>query len=381
MSPLQLRPHAVALLGVAGAVAVLRLAGTLANETTAALVLMLNVLFAARHYGSPSAITAAIAGTLALNYFFIPPTGTLTVADRLNIVALGVFLVVALTVGELSARVRRRATEAEVSKREAERLLRELESSFHREAEAEGLRQGDRLKSALVDAVTHELRTPITSIKASTTALLREDEGFDSAARHELLEIVDQETDRLNDLVEDLVGAARIESRSFTLDRSWIAPEDVIADAVSRVAPRLHGQKVDVRVPETIPSVFADARALSEVIFQLLQNAVKYSPEHSTIHVSADLAGHDTVEIHIDDEGLGVPVAERQRIFEKFYRGRHTSSPTSGLGMGLAIVRGLVEAHGGAIAVVDRPDARGARFSVRVPIGDVDESAAGAGDR
>lgn len=371
----------MALAGVAGAVALLRLAGPLANETTAALVLMLIVLFAARRYGSPSASTAAVAGTLALNYFFIPPTGTFTVADRLNVVALGVFLVVALTVGELSARVRRRAAEAEESRREAERLLREFEIAFDRDADAEALRRSDRLKSALVDAVTHELRTPITSIKASTTALLREDEVFDTASRHELLEIVDQETDRLDGLVEDLVGAARLESQTFSLNRSWIAPEDVIADAVSRVAPRLRRQTVEVRVPATIPSVFADARALSEVIFQLLENAAKYSPEQSTIRVSADLAAHEAVEIRVDDEGPGVPVAERQRIFEKFYRASHTSARASGLGMGLAIVRGLVEAHDGEIAVVDRPDARGARFSVRVPIGDVDEPPAGEGDR
>ena len=108
------------------------------------------------------------------------------------------FLAVALTVGELSARVRRRATRGRSEQREAERLLRELEVAFHREAEAEGLRQGDRLKSALVDAVTHELRTPITSIKASTTALLRDRGEIGAATARELLEIVDQETDRLN---------------------------------------------------------------------------------------------------------------------------------------------------------------------------------------
>jgi K+-sensing histidine kinase KdpD len=364
-------PHFVALAGVAGASALLMLAGALANQTTAALVLLLIVLFAAARYGSGSAITAAIAGALALNFFFIPPTGTLTIADPLNLVALGVFLVVALTVGELSARVRRRAYEAEASRSEAERLYVELQAGFERQAEAEALRRSDRLKSALVDAVTHELRTPLTSIKASTTALLRDEGVIGPEARHELLEIVDQETDRLNGLVEDLVGAARVESHAMTLDRSWIAPEDVIADAVSRVKPRLRGHRIEVQVPPTMPSLFADARALSEVVFQLLENAAKYSPANSAIHVSAGVVDDEMVEIHVDDDGPGVPVAERQRIFQKFYRAPSVAAGTSGLGMGLAIVHGLVEAHGGQIVPGDRPGERGARFTVRVPIGDV----------
>lgn len=376
MPSVQLRPHAVALLGVAGAVALLKLGGALANQTSAALVLMLPVLFVARAYGSPSAITAAVAGTLALNYFFIPPVGTFNVSDPLNVVALGVFLAVALTVGELSARVRRRAAEAEDSRREAERLYRELEVAFNREAEAEALRRSDRLKTALMDAVTHELRTPITSIKASTTALLRD--NFDSADRHELLEIVDQETDRLNGLVEDLVGAARLESHAVALDRSWIAPEDVVADAVSRATSRLRGHRIDVDVAATIPSVFADARALSEVIFQLLENAGKYSPDGSTIHVSADVVEHEAVEIRVDDEGTGIPVTERERIFEKFYRAPDAANRTSGLGMGLAIARGLAQAHGGDVAAMDRPGTRGARLAVRIPIGDVEDPAASA---
>lgn len=369
-----MRPHVVSLAGVIGTVAVLTAAGELANQTTAALVLLLVVLFAARQYGSASAITAGLAGTMALNYFFLPPVRTLSVADPLNLVALGVFLAVALTVGELSSRVRRRASEAEASRQEAERLYRELQVAFERDANAEALRRSERLKSTLVDSVTHELRTPLTSIKASTTALLRDGGEIGTDARQELLEIVDQETDRLNGLVEDLVGAARLESHALTLDRSWVAPEDVIADAVARATPRLRGHKIEVDVPSTIPSLFADARAVSEVVFQLLENAAKYSPANGVIRVSADVVADDAVEIRVDDEGPGVPIAERERIFERFYRAPVTAASTSGLGMGLAIARGLMEVHGGTLVVGDHPGGRGARFTVRIPIGDLDEA-------
>lgn len=362
---------------MAAAVALLKLAGGLANEATASMALMLVVLFAARQWGSASATVAAVAGALALNYFFLPPIGTLDVASPLNIVALAVFVAAALTVGELSARARRRTAEAEASRRDAERLYRELQSAFDAAAEAEALRRSDRLKSALVDAVTHELRTPLTAIKASTTALLRDEGGLEPGTRQELLEIVEQEADRLDGLVEELVGAARLESRTFTLQCAWVAPEDVIADAVARAAPRLAGRRIEVDVPSTIPSVFADARALSEALFQLLDNAAKYSPEGRPIRVSA-AAADAAVDVRVDDEGPGVPAAERQRIFDKFYRAPRTAGTASGLGMGLAVARGLVEAHGGALSVSDRPGGSGARFTLRVPVGDADEAPAAA---
>jgi len=368
-------PHVVAFAGVVLVVAVLRAVAGIANETTAALVMLLVVLFAARQYGSPSAVTAAVAGTLALNYFFFPPVGTLDVSDPLNLIALIAFLAVALTVGGLSARVRRRASEAEASRGEAERLYRELQDSFEREAQAEALRRSEHLKSTLVDAVTHELRTPLTSIKASTSALLRDDGGIGPEARQELLEIVDQETDRLNGLVEELVGAARLESHALALNRSWTAPDEVIADAVARVMPRLRGHRIDVHVPVTIPSLLADARAISEVVFQLLENAAKYAPANSVIRVSADAVSEETIEIRVEDEGPGVPLAERPRIFERFYRAPGTAGSASGLGMGLAIAHGLVEAHGGTLDVGDRSRQPGARFTLRLPIGDADDAA------
>lgn len=374
-----MRPYLISLALVVALTFALRAAGDFVNSVSAALLLLLSVLVSSQRFGSKPGAAAAVAAMLSLNYFFLPPIGTLDIADPVNWAALGVFLAVALTVGELSARVQRRAREAEQSTLESKRLYRELQEAFHRQAEAEALKRSDQLKTALVDAVTHELRTPITSIKASTTALLRDGDGIHPDTRRELLEIVDQETDRLNGLVEDLVGAARVASESMTLNRSWIAPEDVIADAVARATPRLRGHRIEIDVPPTMPSIFADARAISEVVFQLLENAAKYAPEQTAIRVSAGVDADETVEIRVDDEGPGVPLAERARIFEKFYRVADTSAQASGLGMGLAITRGLVEAHGGRISVGDRPGRTGARFTVRIPIGDTEEPSSSGG--
>src|ERR1044071_1901974 len=147
------------------------LRGTI-NQTTVALALLLIVLFVATLWGARPAIAASLLGMLCFNFFFLPPVGTLTIADPDNWIALAAFLATAITAGQLSARVQRRADEAEAGRREIERLYNELRDAFERASHAEALRQSERLKSALLDAVTHDLRTPLTSIKASITTLL-----------------------------------------------------------------------------------------------------------------------------------------------------------------------------------------------------------------
>src|SRR6185503_11253463 len=164
----------VAVLGILIVTAVLRLLGNHINATTVALAMLLVVLFVATLWGARPAVFASLLGMLCFNFFFLPPLGTLTIAAPDNWVALAAFLVTAITAGQLSARVKRRAEEAEAGRLEIERLYEELQSAFERASHAEALRQSERLKSALLDAVTHDLRTPLTSIKASVTTLIDE---------------------------------------------------------------------------------------------------------------------------------------------------------------------------------------------------------------
>ncbi|MGE3276586.1 MAG: ATP-binding protein [Vicinamibacterales bacterium] len=362
----------VASLVVVVATLLMRLAGAVLNVTSVGLLLVLVVVLIAIRMGRSGGIAAGVTAATAFNFLIIPPTGTLTIADPLNWVSVGVCLTVA--VGELSVRARRRAEEADHSRAETERLLHALRSSFARETEAEAARQSDRLRAALIDAVTHDLRTPLTSIKASTTALLQPGATFEEPARHELIEVIDQEADRLDDLVENLLGIARIESGALRLDRQWCAVDDIVSIAVARLGARAAGDRLEVAMPAEIPLVRADARAVVEAVYQLLDNAVRYSPPGSTISVSAALFPGEQVELRVDDQGPGVPVDERERIFDKFARGSAGSSAPVGLGMGLAIAQGLVEAHGGRIGVSDRPDhVPGARFWIRLPIGDEED--------
>jgi K+-sensing histidine kinase KdpD len=220
------RAYLLSLALVAALVLLLLRLQSIANDTTVALVLLLSVLVSAALFGSRVGGVSALAAALAFNFFFLPPVGTLRLEDPLNWIALAVFLAVGIVAGELSSRARHRADEAEASRREAERLYAELQEAFSREARAEAFRQSEELKSALLDAVTHNLRTPITSIKASATALQADDtSALDAASRRELISVVGEEADRLNTMVEDLIGLAKIEAGNFRLSASRQCPQ------------------------------------------------------------------------------------------------------------------------------------------------------------
>src|SRR5918911_2009894 len=164
--------YVVAALSVFALTLVLKIVGMHVNAATVSLALLLNVLFIATRWGSLPALFTSILAMLCFNFFFLPPFGTFTIAATDNWVALLAFLVTAVTAGQLSARAKKRAEEAETGRIEIERLYAELRGAFERASHAEALRQSEKLKSALLDAVTHDIRTPLTSIKASVTTLL-----------------------------------------------------------------------------------------------------------------------------------------------------------------------------------------------------------------
>jgi two-component system sensor histidine kinase KdpD len=359
------------------------------NSTTVALALLLAVLFAAALWGSGPALLAAVWGVLCFNYFFLPPVHTFTIADPQNWVALAAFLITAVTAGALSARARRRAEEAEAGRREIERLYKELQAAFERASHAEALRQSEKLKTALLDAVTHDLRTPLTSIKASITTLLDEldargDGGqavaLDDESRREMLTVINEESDRLNRFISGLIELARIEAGEMRLRRNWGAAEEIIAAATARAGPLTRAHVIKTDIEADLPVARVDARAVSEVIYTLVDNAAKYSPTGTTIRVEAMRAGEDALQIAVEDEGRGIPLELRERVFDKFFRatrdGDVSTREPSGTGMGLAIARGIVEAHGGRIRVEDGEAGKGTRVTFTLPIGD-DETNAG----
>lgn len=383
--------YLMAVVGVATVTAVLKLFSVHINPTTVGLLLLLIVLFVATGWGARPAIVASLLSVLCFNFFFLPPVGKLSVATPDNWVALIAFLLTAITVGQLSARAKRRTEEADSGRLEIERLYKELRDAFERASQAEALKQSERLKSALLDAVTHDLRTPLTSIKASVTTLLDEQRSetveaepvmLDAEGRREMLEVIDEETDRLNRFIEGMMELARIEAGEMQLRRRWGPVEEIVTAALERSAPLTRGHRVEVLLEERLPDVRVDARAVAEVVYTLLDNAAKYSPAGARIRVAARLTGDDTIQLSVEDQGQGIPADVRERVFDKFFRAMRdgdagAKGQPSGTGMGLAIARGIIEAHGGRIWIEDGDDERGCRVVLTLPIGDEEESAAG----
>ena len=374
--------YVVAALSVGALTLLLKTVGAHVNAATVSLALLLNVLFIATRWGSLPALAASIFAMLCFNFFFLPPFGKFTIAATDNWIALLAFLVTAVTAGQLSGNAKRRAEEAEAGRREIERLYAELRDAFERASHAEALRQSEKLKSALLDAVTHDLRTPLTSIKASITTLLDEVRGrveseppvaLDAESRVEMMEVIDEESDRLGRFISGLIELARIEAGELQLRRRWGAVDEIISAALSRAEPITRNHRVELEVEKELPGVRVDERAVSEVVYTLVDNAAKYSPKGSTIRITARRSGDELIEMGVEDNGPGIRVDLRERVFDKFFRATRDGdvrSQPSGTGMGLAIAKGIVEAHDGEIRIESGHDGKGTRVLFTLPIGD-----------
>jgi K+-sensing histidine kinase KdpD len=359
------------------------------NSTTVALTFLVVVLFAAILWGSRPALLASALAVVCFNFFFIPPVHTFTIADPQNWVALGVFFITALTVGQLSARARRRAREAEAQRAEIKHLYEDLQTAFDRASEAEAIKRSERMKSALLDAVTHDIRTPLTSIKASATLLLEDREAIEQVEKlapeeqTAMLRVITHGADRLDRFVEGIVDLARIEAGDMKLYRNWGAVDDIIEAALAQAEPLTRQHQIRVSVEDELPVVRVDVRAVAEVIYTLIDNASKYAPAETSIRIEANRATDDMIEIAVEDAGPGIPSPLRQRVFERFYRAHSNGlagGHTGGIGMGLAIAKGIVEAHSGRIWIEDGTAGHGARIVFTVPVGDDDLARNANGD-
>ena len=226
---------------------------------------------------------------------------------------------------------------------------------------AEAARQSELLKAALLDSLAHDIKTPLTSIKAAVTTLL----GAQTSEPHELLVIINEEADRLNRLAAEVIEMARIEAGRLHLEKSAVSVAALIEETLAAFAAALDSRAVSVAVEDGLPDADADAELILSVVKQLVENAVKYSPPGSPLTVSAGWKSGRIV-IGVADRGPGIEENERFRIFEKFYRGRARRYETKGTGMGLAIAKGIVEAHGERIWVETEPG-HGSAFYFTLP--------------
>ena len=210
-----------------------------------------------------------------------------------------------------------------------------------------------RLRAALFSSVTHDLRTPLASIKAGVSSLLSDDASHDSAQRRELLTTVLEETDRMNRLVGNLMDLSKIRAGALVPAREAAAIDEIVDATVARMRPQLNGVVVRLNVRPDLPEVFVDPVQIDQVLTNLLENAAAHSPSGGEVQVAA-AAYRDTIQVRVADQGAGIPEAERERVFEAFYRG-DAAPERAGSGLGLAIAQAVVVAHGGRIWIEGAP--------------------------
>lgn len=466
-------------LGTAGIVAMVILlyrAVIPVNPTTVALTFLVGVLVVSANWGLRPALFMAVLAALAFNYYFLPPFGTLTIADPQNWVALLAFIVTAIIASELAERARREAHRAHERRVETEQLYKfsqqlltsdnaaellnaiprfivdgfqvtsaavslpkrpdvyrsdsttdildihdlqlvcmrgepkidhearvavvplrlgvrvvgslgvaggvlsretlealssliaiavERAGAVEKLSKAEAARESEQLRTALLDSVTHEFRTPLTAIKASITSLLS-NRDLETAQRLELLTVINEESDRLDRLVGEAAEMSQLDARQVELQLGAHQIQEAIDDAIARLATVLASHVVSTILPQNLPPVRIDVHRISEVVSQLLENAAKYSAPGSPIQIAGEVRNRSLM-ISIADRGPGIDDFDQSLIFEKFYRGRNHRLQVQGTGMGLAIAKAIVEAHGGEIGVTSQPG-HGSVFYFTLPI-------------
>lgn len=229
---------------------------------------------------------------------------------------------------------------------------------------SEAARESDRLRSVLLDSITHEFRTPLTSIKASAETLIS-DPTLEEAQRNDLLQVINEESDRLNRLVGEAAEVAQLDSHQIQFRFEIHNIRDAIDAAVAALQFAIRSHPLKISSPNDLPSVRMDLERITEVIVHLLDNAAKYSPAGTPIQITTEVRGASLVT-SVADHGPGIDQMEQDMIFEKFYRGRSQRMIIQGTGMGLPIAKAIVELHGGKIGVISQLG-RGSLFQFSLP--------------
>jgi K+-sensing histidine kinase KdpD len=293
-----------------------------------AVLFPLGVLVISARYGLGPAVFTAVAGVIAFDFLFIPPTMRFGVRDGRNAVSLLFMFIVTAVLSLMTEQLRRQAQQA------------------RRQAEVE------RLRNALLSALSHDLRSPLTTLVGAGMAL--KEDALDSRERRELGSLVADEAMRLSRLVGNLLELTRLESGQVRVKRVPQAIDETIGTAICRLDQKLAGRRIFTEVPEEIPLALFDPVLIEQVLINLLENAVRYTPAGTPIDVVARYEGAHIV-VEVSDRGPGVRVGDEERVFERLYRGGGQNQGDGGVGLGLTICQAIVAAHEGRIWLENRP--------------------------
>jgi len=306
------------------------------EPTNIVMFYLLVVVIVAILWGQGPVIVTSILSVLLFDFFLVPPYLTLSV-DRIQYVFTFIgLLIVGLVISTLASKMREQVIQ----------------------------RQTEKLQTALLNSISHDLRTPLSSITGSLTALLDNDSGLDDATRKELLETAFEECDRLNRLVGNLLDMTRMEAGALRISRTPCELRDVLGASLEQLKAKIGSRNINIDISRDFPEVPMDFSFMMKVFFNLIDNALKYSSADTPIDIKATLF-KDKVKIEIKDQGVGIPEGDLKRIFDKFYHVERPQQITE-TGLGLSICKGIVEAHSGQITAQNNPD-RGATFIIIIP--------------
>jgi two-component system sensor histidine kinase KdpD len=346
-----LKRYLAAVLGVAALTLACWLLTPFTGYGAISLIYLLGVLLAGMVLGRGPVLLVATLSALSWNFLFIPPRFTLHIDKLEDALTFLTYFVIALTVGGLTA---------------------QLKAREHLAAQVQLAKNSERLRKTLLDCVSHELKTPLAAIGAASQELLRlvPDAQNDGILKELAAEIHDG-SHRLNRVVNNLLDMNRLESGVVQPNWEWCDVRELLHSAIEIERDSIDGREVRVDVPENAPLVLVDHLLMEQAIAKLLANAGSYTPSPRPIEVDAECRDGE-LTISVSDRGPGLPAELSERVFEKFFRGEGRAA--GGLGLGLAIARGFVEAHGGTITAENR-DGGGARFTINLPVRVTDPSA------
>lgn len=373
-SLLALRGHliwlGVAVLGPVALTTVL-VGGNLGNSRDYVFVYLGVVAILGVVSGLPEALLAAGVSFLLVDFFFVRPVHTFQFADTPDLINLAIFFGTAGIVGTLGSRRRSAQLRAERLARELRGANAELARLAETERLVRELEETERLRREVLANVSHELRTPLAGILTGATSLLRR-RSLPADVRPEVDSLA-MEARRLNRLVSDLIDMTRIEGGIVDLRPAEVDVAEAVEASIGRLHSRDGERRVTIDAPSPAPEVIADWQRLAQVLDNLLDNANRHSPPEGEIRVTVSPATAGEVVVRVTDDGPGVPAELRDHIFERFVRGAPSrANADGGMGLGLPIVRGLVEAQGGHVWLEDAARGDGACFAFSLPAAERD---------
>jgi K+-sensing histidine kinase KdpD len=313
------------------------------------IVYLVGVLFVAVRYGVGPSIFVSLLSVLSFGLIYVPRYRQFSVPEVTYFYLLGAMMVFSLLISGLMGGFRHRE--------EVARLAKEAQM-------AQEAAERERIRNTILSSISHDLRTPLATIKVAASSLL-EDQFLEPGARQELTRALYHEADRLEKQVKNLLHMTRLEAGAVHLQKEWLPLEEMVGSALARFEGQFQEHTIRTYFPSDLPLVYCDGVLIEQVFSNLLENAVKYSPPDTQIDLTASVTD-EAILIEIANQGKGVPTGDEVRIFEKFYRGQ--PSREGGVGLGLAICRAITEAHGGRIWAENRVQG-GVVFRFTIPRG------------